>query len=87
MPWKLVEHNGSQNIPNSLHKMCLQEMMVVALIFNLTPRSVTPIILNNNKDIETWRVHSVAKNLSFKKKKIYLLLQVTWDDDVISRGN
>ena len=53
MPWKLAEHNGSQNIPNSPHKMFLQEMMVVALIFNQTPPSVTSIILNNNKDIET----------------------------------
>ena len=65
MPWKLAEHNGSQNIPNSPHKMFLQEMMVVALIFNQTPPSVTSIILNNNKDIDTSRVHSVAKNLSF----------------------
>ena len=60
MPWKLAEHNGSQNIPNSLHKMCLQEMMVVVFIFNLTPPSVTSIILQTNK-----RVHSAAINLSF----------------------
>ena len=53
MPWKLAEHDGSQNIPNSLHKICLQEMMVVVFIFNLTPPSVTSIILKNNNDIET----------------------------------